>query len=55
VVAVDRVDVKKPEELAPSPAGAVTSTDESANGVPSEVAPHGAATADDYLKQEETE
>jgi hypothetical protein len=33
----------------------LTSTDESANGVPSQVAPRGAARADDYLKEEETE
>jgi hypothetical protein len=33
----------------------LTSTDESANGVPSQMAPSGAATAEDYLKEEETE
>jgi hypothetical protein len=33
----------------------LTSTDESANGVPSQVVPRGAARADGYLKEEETE
>jgi hypothetical protein len=33
----------------------LTSTDESAKGVPSQVVPGGAARADDYLKEEETE
>jgi hypothetical protein len=33
----------------------LTNTDESANGVPSQLAPRGAARADDYLKEEETE
>jgi hypothetical protein len=33
----------------------LTSTDESATGVPSQVAPRGAARADDYLKEEGTE
>jgi hypothetical protein len=33
----------------------LTSTDESANGVPSQVAPRDAARADDYLKEEETQ
>ena len=33
----------------------LTSTDESADGVRSQVAPNGAARADDYLQQEETE
>jgi hypothetical protein len=33
----------------------LTSTDESASGVQSQVAPRGAARADDYLKEEETE
>ena len=33
----------------------LTSTDESADGVPSQVAPSGAARADDYVEEEETE
>jgi hypothetical protein len=33
----------------------LTSTDESAKGVPSQVAPGGAAGADAYLKKEEME
>jgi hypothetical protein len=32
----------------------LTSTDESANGIRSQLAPSGAARADDYLKEEET-
>jgi hypothetical protein len=33
----------------------LTGTDESANGIQSQVAPSGAARADDCLKEEETE